>query len=104
MLREYLSRVVHAQGIGGTVSHYRDNTGLEVDAIVSDSSGAWAAFEVKLAEGRIDQAAESLRRLAAKVDTARMGDPACLGVITAGRYGYVRPDGVSVIPIGALGP
>lgn len=29
---------------------------------------------------------------------------AALAVITGGGYGYQRPDGVGVIPVGALGP
>jgi predicted AAA+ superfamily ATPase len=38
------------------------------------------------------------------VDTERCGSPALLGVIVATGYGYVREDGIAVIPIGALGP
>ena len=33
-----------------------------------------------------------------------MGSPAVLGVVTGTGYGYTRPDGVVVIPVGALGP
>jgi len=32
------------------------------------------------------------------------GAPAMLGVIVATGVGYLRPDGIAVIPIGALGP
>lgn len=32
------------------------------------------------------------------------GRPATLAVIVAAGYGYVRPDGVAVVPIGALAP
>ena len=39
---------VYAQGLDANVYHYRDNTGLEADAIVQRRDGAWAAFEVKL--------------------------------------------------------
>ena len=39
---------VYAQASDATVLHYRDNTGLEVDAIVEGADGRWAAFEVKL--------------------------------------------------------
>ena len=38
------------------------------------------------------------------VDTRHCGEAAALGVIVDRGYGYRRPDGVSVIPIGALGP
>ena len=95
---------VYAQASDATVLHYRDNTGLEVDAIVEVSDGRWAAFEVKLGQGQVDAAAASLLTFATRVDTAKCGAPAALGVITASGYGYRRPDGVHVIPIGALGP
>jgi len=41
------------------VSHYRDSTGLEIDAIVRQNGGAWAAFEVKLGIGMHDEAANN---------------------------------------------
>ena len=94
---------VYAQASGATVHHYRDNTGLEVDAVVDAGPGRWAAFEIKLGAGRIDQAARALLKLAGRVDAERCGEPAALGVIVGGGYGYTRPDGVVVIPIGALG-
>ncbi len=95
---------VYAQAIDGAVLQYRDNTGLEVDAIVELGDGRWAAFEVKLGGGLIEEGAASLRRFAERVDTERCGEPEALGVIVATGYGYTRTDGVSVIPIGALGP
>ena len=95
---------VYAQAADAEVFHYREKSGLEVDAIVQANDGRWAAFEVKLGEGRADQAARNLLRLTAKVDQKRMGAPAALGVITSSGYGYTREDGVAVIPVGALGP
>ena len=95
---------VYAQAMGGRVFHYRDNTGLEVDAIVDAGPGRWAAFEVKLGQGRIDDAAAALIRFANRVDTDRSGQPAALAVITGGGHGYQRHDGVGVIPVGTLGP
>lgn len=95
---------VYAQAADASVLHYRDNTGLEVDAIVERRDGAWAAFEVKLGVGAIDDAAATLLRFRAKVDAARSGPPAALAVIVGTGFGYRRPDGVDVIPIGALGP
>lgn len=95
---------VYAQDSGASVHHYRDNTDLEVDAIVEGGPNRWAAFEIKLGAGRIEEAAQTLLKFANRVDTERTGEPAALGVITGSPYGYRRPDGVSVIPIGALGP
>ena len=95
---------VYAQAADAEVFHYREKSGLEVDAIVQSNAGPWAAFEVKLGEGRTDEAAVNLLRLAKQVDPERMGEPSALGVIVSSGYGYTRDDGVQVIPIGALGP
>jgi uncharacterized protein len=95
---------VYAQADDGTISHYRDSTGLEVDVIVETGDGRWGAFEVKLGAGQIETAAAGLLRFRERVDTSRVGEPSVLGVITPSGLGYRRPDGVSVVPIGALGP
>lgn len=95
---------IYAQANDATVRHYRDNTGLEVDAIVETAAGAWAAFEVKLGQKHIDDAAAHLLTFARRVDTTVCGRPMTLAVIVAAGYGYVRADGVAVIPIGALAP
>ncbi len=95
---------VYAQAAGGRVMQYRDNSGLEVDAIVEVDAG-WGAFEVKLGGKRgIEEGASSLIKFARQIDTDRCGPPAALAVIVGTGYGYVRDDGIQVIPIGALGP
>lgn len=52
----------------------------------------------------VDVAAASLLRFAETVGTSGVGTPAVLEVITGSGYGYRRPDGIHVVPIGALGP
>jgi len=95
---------VHAQASDAEIAHYRDSGGLEVDAIVSADDGRWAAFEVKLGSSAevLDEAARNLRTFAERVDTDTRGEPAALGVVVGSGYGYVRPDGIHVIPIAAL--
>jgi predicted AAA+ superfamily ATPase len=96
---------IYAQHADASVSYYRDSTGLEVDAVVEARNGRWAAFEIKLGgDAAIEGAARSLLRFAGRIDTRKRGEPARLGVIVATGLGYVRDDGVAVIPIGALGP
>ena len=96
---------VYAQAHDAELSHYRDNTGLEVDVIIETAQGGWMPIEVKLGgAANIDQAARSLLRLRERVDTARVGEPAKLVVVTGTGYGYERPDGVTVVPVGGLRP
>jgi uncharacterized protein len=95
---------IYAQAIDGEVMYYQDNSGLEVDAIVQ-AGNAWGAFEIKLGgETRIEEAAAALTKFSERVDTSKSGEPAVLGIIVATGYGYVRKDGIQVVPIGSLGP
>lgn len=94
---------VYAQAADAQVLQYRDNTGLEVDAIVEGADGRWTAFEIKLGSRMADEGAANLLKFSQRVDVAKRGKPSALAVIVGAGYGYVRPDGVAVIPIGALG-
>jgi hypothetical protein len=95
---------VLAQPLDGQVLHYRDNYGVEADAVVQLADGRWAAFEVKLGPGLIDEGAAALQRFHEGIDTRKCGEPALLSVIVGTGFGYVRPDGIAVLPIGALAP
>ncbi len=72
-------------------------------AIIQQRDGRWAAFEAKLGQSALDEAAKNLLTLADRIDTATHGGPAVLAVIT-GWGAATRHDGVWVIPIGALCP
>ena len=93
---------IYAESIGGRVYHYRDHSGQEADAILHFKGGKWAAIEVKLGTKAIDEGAESLKRLANKIDQEAMNKPSFLAVITGTGYAYRRDDGVYVLPIGCL--
>ncbi|MFN8224469.1 MAG: DUF4143 domain-containing protein [Gaiellales bacterium] len=95
---------VYAQSFDADLLQYRDSNGVEADCVVQCLDGRWAAFEVKLGSGMVDAAAASLTRFAEQIDPEKSGAPALLGVIVGTGYGYVRDDGIAVIPIGALGP
>ena len=95
---------VLSQPLEGEVFHYRDDYGVEVDAIVQLIDGRWGAIEIKLGEGQVEQAAANLKRFAEQIDSERSESPAFLAVICGKGYGYRRADGVLVVPIGALGP
>ncbi len=93
---------IYAQMIDGDVFHYRDKTGLESDLIVRLRDGRWAAIEVKLGNKQIEEAAQNLLVLKAKIDEDKMGQASFLMVLTGGQYAYRRNDCVLVVPIGCL--
>ncbi len=95
---------IYAQKLGGQIHHWRDQNQNEVDVVVTLPDGRWGAFEVKMNPADADKAATSLLSFAEKVDQGRAGPPAALGVITSTGFAYRRPDGVTVLPIGTLGP
>ena len=96
---------VYAQVHEAEVYHYRDNTGLEVDAIVETAAGTWMGIEIRLGgEARIEDGAKNLLRLRDRVDPDLTGPPAALAVIVGVGHGYTRPDGVALVPVAALGP
>ena len=97
---------VYSAPLGGDVFHYRDDTGLEIDAVVERHDGTWMAAEVKISPAAevVDGAAASLLRLRDKIAARRVQDMAGLMVVTSAGAAYRRPDGVHVVPITHLGP
>ena len=93
---------IYAQANDGDAFHYRDKSGLEADLIVRLRDGRWAAIEVKLGNKQIEEAADNLLSLKARIDEEKMGEPSFLMVITGGQYAYRRNDGIWVVPIGCL--
>lgn len=95
---------VFAENLDGSVYHYRDNTGLECDAVIHLRNGKYGLIEIKLGgEDLINEGAANLKKLKGSIDTAKMAEPSFLMVLTGlGDYPYKREDGVLVVPIGVL--
>ena len=94
---------VYAKANDATVFHYNDPYGLEVDAILQKRNGNYAAFEIKLGVGYIDEAAENLKKFMENIDTAKIDLPKSLNIITGTGMSYRRPDGINVISLATLG-
>jgi len=94
---------VYAKLLSGEVFHYRDSSGLEIDAILELRNSKWAGIEIKMPEGEIDTAAKHLLALKSKLADAVQNRCAFLAVLTSGQASYIRPDGVRVISLGHLG-
>ncbi len=95
-------------GVGpDPIRYYSDADGLEVDLIIELRDGRWAAFEVKLGESKVEEAAKSLNRLCAKIASnpaARNREPEFMAILV-GAAPYARQrkeDGIYVIPLATL--
>lgn len=97
---------VYADALNGKVFHYRDNNGLECDAVIHLRNGHYGMVEIKLGgDELINEGIASLNRLAEKIDTDKMYKPSFKMVLTAvGNMAYLHEKGVYIVPIGCLKP
>lgn len=98
------SAVVHdltvmTEALGGTVYHFRDSNGYEMDAVCVLPGGRWAGIEVKLGGRLIVPGAERLAQVAAVIEQP----PVFLSVITATGPTLTFPSGVHTFPLARLG-
>lgn len=89
------------------VRYYRDDSGVEADAIVQLADGRWAAFEFKVSEDKVEKGVASLERMRRKVcenPRSQTRPPEFMAVITGvGEYAREVADGIVVVPIRLLG-
>ncbi len=87
--------------------YYRDDSGLEADAVIELADGRWCAFEFKLGSAKEADAVASLKRVRKKVCTnpkGRARPPEFMAAITGtGGHAYQAEEGIYVIPLRALG-
>ena len=100
---------VYSQAHNGYISYYHDRYGLEADAVLHLEDGIYALIEFTLGEYEVDEGAKHLCEIERLVDEFNKKEKQCpirkpdlKLIITATKYGYKRPDGVFVIPIGCL--
>lgn len=95
---------IYAESFGGTLYHYQDYQGREIDSVVELPDSRWCAFEIKLGANQIDAAAQSLLSLKKSFENDPKGKPPAVLCVLCGltSAAYQRPDGVYVVPITAL--
>lgn len=94
---------IYAESFGGTLFHYQDYSGNEIDAVVEMPDGNWCAFEIKLGANKIDEAAKNLINVCNRIIMSGDRAPSIMCVICGmTNAAYQRPDGVFVVPITAL--
>ncbi len=97
---------IYAYSLDGEVRHYRDNAGLECDAIIHLPNGKWGAIEIKLGgESLINDGVASLNKLKAKLsEKSDEVAPSFMMILTATGPAYRRDDGIYIVPINCLKP
>ena len=85
------------------VRYYRDDSGVEADAIVQLADGRWAAFEFKVSEDKVEKGVASLERMRRKVcenPRSQTRPPEFMAVITGvGEYAREVAEGIVVVPL-----
>lgn len=97
---------IYANSLDGEVRHYRDNAGLECDAVIHLEDGRWGAVEIKLGGDKlVEDGAKSLKLLKNKIlEKSDNKAPSFLMVLTAVGPSYRREDGVYVAAINQIRP
>lgn len=89
------------------VRYYRDDSGVEADAIVQLADGRWAAFEFKVSEDKVEKGVASLERMRRKVcenPRSQTRPPEFMAVITGvGEYAREVAEGIVAVPLRLLG-
>ena len=100
---------IYSSSFDGAMSYYRDRYGLEADGVLHLNDGRYALLEFKLGSKEIDEGAKHLceieklvKEYNEKEQQCKLRLPDLKIVVTGTQYGYRRPDGVFVIPIGCL--
>ena len=94
---------IYADYLNAHLYHFRDNiSGDEVDAIIEFEDGDYAAFEIKLSDGSIREAIDSLSKFNEKVSKK----PKYMCVIVGHLESVMRDpkSGIFIVPITALRP
>ncbi|WP_036499440.1 ATP-binding protein [[Mycoplasma] testudinis] len=100
---------IYADYLNGNIYKYREEHGLECDAVMSLKKGDLALIQIKIGSSeQINLAAKSLLKIQQKMIkdnavNANFVKPKFLMVITATGNAYVRDDGIIVTPLNMLG-
>ena len=99
---------VYSSALKGKLSYYRDNLGLECDCVLHLDDTRYALIEFKLGDFQVEDGSRHLNKLESLIKEHNLSSPDKIDeptlkiIVTASKYGYRRPDGVFVIPIGCL--
>ena len=95
---------IYTESFGGSLYHYQDYSGKEIDAVIEMPDGSWSAVEIKLGAHQIDEAAHNLLSIKKAFLADEKSVPPSSLIVVCGmtNAAYLRPDGVYVVPLTAL--
>lgn len=94
---------VYLEGTGAKLYHYRDETGLAIDAIIEYPDGRWAALQASLGDHHALDAELALHTLCDdRLDLDKVGQPRFLAVITGGTLATTTRSRTHTIPLATL--
>ncbi len=94
---------VYLEGTGAQLYHYKDETGLAIDAIIQYPDGRWAALQTSLGDHHAIDAEIALETLRDdRLDLDQVGQPRYLAVITGGTHATTTRTRTHTIPLATL--
>ena len=94
---------VYLEGTGAQLYHYKDETGLAIDAIIQYPDGRWAALQTSLGDHHAIDAEIALETLRDdRLDLDQVGQPRYLAVITGGTHATTTRNRTHTIPLATL--
>ncbi len=94
---------VYAESFGAELKHYRDSSGLEVDAIIKLPNGEYGAVEIKIAsEKNINEGISSLNAFNKKMINNKLKQPAFKMILTSHGVCKKTEEGIYIVPINLL--
>lgn len=94
---------VYTQSLKGTLKHYRDSSGQEVDSIIELPNGEYAAIEIKIySEKNVEEGINSLLSFENKLIKSNLKTPLFKMVLTSHGPCYKDENGIFVVPINYL--
>lgn len=94
---------VYSESLGAELKHYRDSSGLEVDAIVKLPNGEYGAVEIKIAsEKNISEGISSLNSFSKKMKENELKLPSFRMILTSHGSCRKTEDNIYIVPINLL--
>ncbi len=94
---------IYAETFNAELKHYRDSSGLEVDAIIKLENGDYGAIEIKIfSESNIKDGVKSLNAFERKMKNSNLKTPKFKMILTSHGYCRKTDDGVFIVPINML--